>query len=402
MLIESRIERMVGEFRAGASLPAAIELWNGKRYDLGAHPTVTLRVPDPAALRFFVDADLAKLAEAYIEGHLEVDGPMADAMQVAAGLALKWGPARKGRLPWLRSAHSKERDADAISYHYDVSNDFYALWLDRRMVYSCAYFKSGAESIDDAQAQKLDHICRKLRLQPGDRFLDIGCGWGALAMHAAERYGATATGITLSKNQHALANERIRAAGLEDKCQVLLKDYRDVPGEELFDKIASVGMFEHVGLKNLPVYFGAIRRLLADGGIVLNHGITSVDPDSRPVGMGGGEFIERYVFPHGELPHLSLVFKEMGAAGMEVMDSETLRLHYARTLSRWSERLEGKLDQARAFTGDKRLRIWRTYLAGCAHAFECGWVSIQQVLAVKSGDPRRSPLPWTRDYMYGG
>jgi len=402
MLLESRIEKMVGEFRADASLPAAIELWNGKRYDLGERPTVTLRVPNAASLRYFVNADLAKLAEAYVEGHLEIDGPIADAMRVAEALAQHWGPARKRRLPWLRSAHTRKRDAAAIRHHYDVSNDFYALWLDRRMVYSCAYFITGEESIDTAQEQKLDHICSKLRLGPGERFLDIGCGWGALVMHSAERYGVQATGITLSENQQALASERIRAAGLQDRCRVLLQDYRDVPGEGLYHKIASVGMFEHVGLKNLPTYFGAIRRLLADGGIALNHGITSTDPESRPVGMGGGEFIDKYVFPHGELPHLSLVIKEMGAAGLEVMDSETLRLHYAKTLRHWSDRLESKLEQALAFTGGKRLRIWRTYLAGCAHAFEHGWVSIQQVLAVKAAEPRRNPLPWTRDYMYGG
>ena len=400
-MLEARIEKMVGEFRAGASLPAAIELWNGKRYPLGERPTVTLRVPNASSLRYFVNADLAKLAEAYVEGHLEVDGPMADALRVAEGLATHWGPARKGRLPsFFHSAHSKKRDAEAIRYHYDVSNDFYALWLDRRMVYSCAYYRDGSEDIETAQVQKLDHICRKLRLKPGERFLDIGCGWGALVMHAAERYGAKALGITLSQNQHALANERIRAAGLQERCEVRMQDYRDVPGEGRFDKIASIGMFEHVGLKNLPVYFGAIRRLLADGGVVLNHGITSVDPDSRAVGMGGGEFIEKYVFPHGQLPHLSLVIREMGAAGLEVMDSETLRLHYAKTLRQWSDRLEVKLDAARAFAGDRRLRIWRTYLAGCAHAFERGWVSIQQVLAVKSGDPERNPLPWTREWMY--
>jgi len=402
-MLEARIEKMVGEFRAGAGVPAAIELWNGKRYPLGERPTVTLRVPSAASLRYFVNADLGKLAEAYIEGHLEVDGPIAEAMRVAEGLAMHWGPARKGRLPSLfRNVHSKKRDAEAIRYHYDVSNDFYALWLDARMVYSCAYYRDGGEDIATAQEQKLDHICRKLRLKPGDRLLDIGCGWGALVMHAAVRYGAKALGITLSQNQHALANERIRAAGLQERCEVRIQDYRDVPGEGQFDKISSIGMFEHVGLKNLPVYFGAIRRLLADGGIVLNHGITSVDPDSRAVGMGGGEFIEKYVFPHGELPHLSLVIREMGAAGLEVMDSETLRLHYAKTLRQWSDRLEVKLDAARAFAGDRRLRIWRTYLAGCAHAFERGWVSIQQVLAVKSGDPRVNPLPWSRDYMVGG
>jgi cyclopropane-fatty-acyl-phospholipid synthase len=208
-----------------------------------------------------------------------------------------------------------------------------------------------------------------------------------------------ALGVTLSHHQHALASERIRQAGLQDRCEVRIEDYRDIPGEGVFDKVASVGMFEHVGLKNLPVYFGAIRRLLVDGGIVLNHGITSADPESRSVGLGGGEFIDRYVFPHGELPHLSLVIKEMAAAGLEVMDAETLRLHYAKTLQLWSERLEANLEKARAFAGDKRLRIWRTYLAGCAHAFAQAWVSIQQVLAIKNGDPRKNPLPWTRDYM---
>jgi len=403
MILESRIEKMVGELKAGAGLPLAIELWNGKRYALGERPTVTLRVLAASSLKYLMNADLGKLGEAYVEGLLDVEGPIGDAMRAAEGLARRWGGDRKGRAPLLfRNIHTKKRDAEAIRYHYDVSNDFYALWLDRRMVYSCAYFRTGEESIDVAQEQKLDHICRKLMLKPGERFLDIGCGWGALVMHAAERYGVQATGITLSQNQHALANERIRAAGLQDRVQVQLQDYRDVPGEGVYDKIASVGMFEHVGLKNLPLYFGAIQRLLVDGGGVLNHGITSIDPESRAVGLGAGEFIEKYVFPHGELPHLSLVVREMGASGLEVMDVETLRLHYAKTLRHWSDRLEASLDKARAFAGDKRLRIWRTYLAGCAHAFERGWVSIQQVLAVKSGDPRRSPLPWTRDYMYGG
>ena len=401
MILEARIDKMVGELQAGLNLPLAIELWNGKRYAFGERPTVTLRVPAASAIKYLANADLAKLGEAYVEGHIDVEGPIGDAIRAAEGLARRLSGDKKGRAPLLfRNQHSRKIDSAAIRYHYDVSNDFYGLWLDERMVYSCAYYQSADKTIGEAQVDKLDHICRKLRLQPGDRFLDIGCGWGALAMHAAERYGVQALGITLSHNQHALANERIRAARLQDRCEVRIQDYRDVAGEGVFDKIASIGMFEHVGLKNLPVYFGAIRRLLADGGIVLNHGITSVDPDSRAVGLGAGEFIGKYVFPHGELPHLSLVIREMGAAGLEVMDSETLRLHYAKTLQQWSERLEANLEKARAFAGEKRLRIWRTYLAGCAHAFAQGWVSIQQVLAVKSGDPRRNPLPWTRDYMY--
>jgi len=400
MALEAQIEKKISELRAKGELPLAIELWNGRRYALAERTSVTLRVPGAAALRYLAHPDLGKLGEAYVEGRIDVEGPIDEALRAAEALSRQWGGAKGGRKPFFRTLHSKKRDAEAIRYHYDVSNDFYSLWLDRRMVYSCAYFKSGDEDLDAAQEQKLDHICSKLRLQPGERFLDIGCGWGALVLHAAERYGVQALGITLSQNQHALANERIRAAGLADRCKVLLQDYRDVAGEGGFDKIASVGMFEHVGLKNLPLYFGTIRRLLCEGGIALNHGLTSVDPESREVGLGAGDFVEKYVFPHGELPHLSLVVKEMGAAGLEVMDVETLRLHYAKTLSHWSQRLEANLDAARAHSGDKRLRIWRVYLAGCAHAFERNWVTIQQVLAVKADNPARNPLPWTREFIY--
>ena len=400
MLLESRIKKVIGKLRAVANLPVAIELWNGQRYDLSPSPTVTLRIPSAAALRYFANPDLAKLGEAYVEGHVDVEGPIGEALRAAEGLARQMGVAKRGRLPLLRNLHTKKVDAKSIRYHYDVSNDFYGLWLDRNMVYSCAYFKTGEETLDAAQEQKLDHICRKLRLQPGERFLDIGCGWGALVRWATKHYGVDATGITLSHNQHALANQRIEAEGLGARCRVLLQDYRDVPGEAVYDKIASVGMFEHVGLKNLPRYFAKIHTLLSDGGVVMNHGITSIDPESRSVGLGAGDFIDKYVFPHGELPHISLVLKEMARAELEVMDVETLRRHYAKTLWHWSERLEANLDAAREHAGDKRVRIWRAYLAGCAHAFDQRWVAIHQVLAVKSADPKASPLPWTRAWIY--
>ena len=399
MIIEAQVEKAIDGLRAHG-LPLAIELWNGKRYQLSGETPVTLRIPGAGALKYFIGADLAKLGEAYVEGHIDVDGPIRDVLRAAEGLSRFLGGDKKGRRPRLLNLHTRARDASAIQYHYDVSNEFYALFLDREMVYSCAYYKTGDEDIHAAQAQKLDHICRKLRLEPGDRFLDVGCGWGALVRWAAKHYGVDATGITLSRNQHKLANERIAAEGLSERCRVLLQDYRDVPGEAVFDKISSVGMFEHVGLKNLPVYFGAIHRLLKDGGIAMNHGITAIDPDSRAVGLGGGEFIGKYVFPHGELPHLSLALREMAAAGLEVMDVETLRLHYARTLWQWSARLEANLEQARRHTEEKRVRIWRTYLAGCAHAFEKRWVTIQQVVVTKTGDPRANPLPWTREHLY--
>ncbi len=399
MILESRIDKKIAQLKAHGELPLAIELWNGKRYELGSRPRVTFRFTGAGALQRLAKPDFAALGEAYVEGELDLEGPIEEALRAVEALARSWDKTERGRLPRLRP-HARRHDAEAIRYHYDVSNDFYALWLDKRMVYSCAYFRSGAEDLDAAQEQKLDYICRKLRLQPGDRFLDIGCGWGGLVIHAAEKFGASATGITLSENQHALAAERIRAAGLQDRCTVLLQDYRDVPGEGVFDKIASVGMFEHVGLKNLPLYFGAIHRLLADGGVAMNDGITAVDTESREIGLGVGAFVDKYVFPHGELPHLSLVAKEMSAAGLEIVDIETLRLHYARTLHEWSRRLEANLDAARAHAGDKRTRIWRLYLAGSAHAFERNWVTIHQVLAVKSANPARNPLPWTRDYMY--
>jgi len=399
MFFQANLERKLAEFGAQGGAPLAIEFWDGRRIELGRHPTVTLRVPRGSALRKLAHLDLAALGKAYVEGDLDLVGPIDDALRAGEALARRWSKSMKGRLPRF-GRHDRRRDAEAIRYHYDVSDDFYRLWLDQRMVYSCAYYRDGVETLEEAQEAKLDHICRKLRLAPGDRFLDIGCGWGALAMHAAQRYGVDATGVTLSENQHLLANERIRTAGLQDRCRVLLRDYRDIAGEGAFDKIASVGMFEHVGLKNLPLYFGAIHRLLADGGVALNHGITAADPDSREVGLGAGEFVEQYVFPHGELPHLSLVLREMAAAGLEAMDVETLRLHYARTLAEWSRRLEANLEAARRHAGEKRTRIWRLYLAGCAHAFERNWITIHQVLAVKSSDPARHPLPWTRDYMY--
>lgn len=399
MFLDSGIEKKIARLLARGELPVAVELWDGRRFAPAGNPCVTLRFERHPSLLRFAHADLAALGEAYVEGDVDIVGPIDEALRAAETMVRGWGKAVRGRLPRLAS-HSKKRDREAIQYHYDASNEFYRLWLDRRMVYSCAYFKTGAEELELAQEQKLDHICRKLRLRPGDRLLDVGCGWGALILHAAQHYGVDATGITLSTNQQALAAERIREAGLQDRCRALLQDYREVPGEGVYDKIASVGMFEHVGLKNLPEYFATLHRLLAAGGIAMNHGITAVDTDHREVGMGAGEFVEKYVFPHGELPHVSLVLKEMSDAKLEVMDVETLRLHYARTLSYWSSRLEKRLAEARVHVGEKRTRIWRLYLAGCAHAFERNWVTIHQVLAVKPADPAGNPLPWTRDYMY--
>jgi cyclopropane-fatty-acyl-phospholipid synthase len=299
---------------------------------------------------------------------------------------------------WFR--HTRLFDRKAVRHHYDVGDDFFALWLDRRRVYSCAYFRRADDTLDIAQEQKLDHICRKLRLAPGERLLDVGCGWGALIQWAAERYRARALGVTLSENQYEYARRRIHDAGLEDRCEVRLLDYRDVPEDEPFDKIASVGMFEHVGRKNLPLYFGKLRRLLRPGGLVLNHGIALNAPELRELGSGIGEFIDDYVFPGGELTHISQVIEEMSAQGIECHDVESLRPHYARTLWHWCDRLEASADTARASAGEKLYRVWRIYLAGSAHAFERGWMSVYQVLAGRAGADGALAVPLTRDYMY--
>jgi cyclopropane-fatty-acyl-phospholipid synthase len=305
------------------------------------------------------------------------------------------------RIPrWKR--HTRRFDSEAIHSHYDVGDDFYRLWLDRRRVYSCAYFRRADDTLDIAQEQKLDHICRKLRLAPGERFLDIGCGWGALMTWAVEHYGVRALGVTLSQNQHDYARSRIRELGLKGRCEVRLLDYRDVPEDAPYDKIASVGMFEHVGRRNFPVYFGKIARLLRPGGLVLNHGITLNEPGWTEVGSGVGEFVDHYVFPGGELAHLAQVLEALSAQGLECADVETLRPHYAKTLWHWVERLEANRAAAVAAVGERLYRIWRIYMAGSAQSFERGWLSVYQVLAGKAQASGALNLPGTRDHIYAG
>ncbi|WP_287814713.1 class I SAM-dependent methyltransferase, partial [Pseudomonas sp.] len=280
------------------------------------------------------------------------------------------------------------------------SNEFYQLWLDQDMAYSCAYFQTGTETLEQAQHAKFEHLCRKLRLQAGDYLLDVGCGWGGLARYAAREYGARVFGITLSKEQLKLARERVKAEGLEHLVELQLLDYRDLPQDGRFDKVVSVGMFEHVGHANLQVYceklFGAVR----EGGLVMNHGITAKHTDGRPVGRGAGDFIERYVFPHGELPHMAMMSARISEAGFEVVDVESLRLHYAKTLDFWSKRLEANLEKAAAMVPDQALRIWRLYLAGCSYAFAQGWINIHQILSVKTYSDGSHGLPWTREDLY--
>jgi cyclopropane-fatty-acyl-phospholipid synthase len=383
------------------SLPLRIVLWNGQQYDLSTEaPRVTIRVPSASALRYLVSPSLYNLGRAYVEGAIEVSGRAADMINIGSALSAASAGKGQGRLAGalrLVSPHTREKDADAIRYHYDVSNEFYGAWLDPDMVYSCAYFENGDEDLATAQAKKIDHILTKIGLRPGQTLLDIGCGWGALVIRAAQYYGARCVGVTLSERQTALARERVARLGLQDKIEIRLQDYRDVEGE--FDRITSVGMFEHVGVQHMPEYFARIRQLLAPGGVVMNHGITTTNIDNGSTPYGGGDFIGQYVFPHGELGHLATVTRAMQQGGLEVRDVENLRRHYARTCAIWTENFENNAERIRTLTDPKRFRIWHVYLAGCAYAFSHDWISLYQIVCGKAAeDPAQ--IPWSRRYMY--
>jgi cyclopropane-fatty-acyl-phospholipid synthase len=380
-------------------LPLRLQLWDGHQLDFGPEPLVTLVVRDPQLLSRLGRPSLDLLGSAYVEGAMDIQGPIEAVMRIADALSAALLGEADAAAP-QRPAHDKASDAEDIHYHYDLSNDFYRLWLDRDMVYSCAYFETGTEDLDTAQQAKLRHLCRKLRLAPGERLLDIGCGWGGLARFAAREFGAEVYGITLSGEQLALARERVAAEGLQDRVQLELQDYRDLPADGRFDKVISVGMFEHVGHANLGLYFRTLYQAVKPGGLVMNHGITAKNTDGRPVGRGAGKFIDRYVFPHGELPHLATAVARMSDEGLEVVDVESLRLHYARTLRFWSERLEQHLEEAARLVPERALRIWRLYLAGCAYGFERDWINLHQILAVRPRADGSHDLPWSRADLY--
>ena len=381
-------------------IPLRLKLWDGHELDLGPTPSVTIVVKDPKIVSEFMHPSLDLLGSAFVEGRLELaEGSISEVVRVCDELSQALLDEDDDSTP-ARNYHDKATDAASISYHYDLSNAFYQLWLDREMVYSCGYFETGEESLDEAQQAKFRHLCRKLRLKPGEYLLDVGCGWGGLARFAAREFGVKVFGITLSKEQLALAQERVKAEGLQDKVDLQLLDYRDLPQDGRFDKIVSVGMFEHVGHANLREYCQVLFNAVREGGLVMNHGITAKHTDGRQVGRGAGEFIERYVFPNGELPHLSMISAHISEAGLEVVDVESLRLHYARTLEHWSQRLEQNLEAAAKQVPEQTLRIWRLYLAGCAYAFARGWINIHQILAAKPYADGSLELPSARADIY--
>ena len=407
------------------SLPADIALQLPQGQQLGAADApVRLSFSKWSSIARLKAGQLGALAEDYVEGKMQFEGAMRDLMRAMVKLLPRnpvesdtgWWPGLLYRAKSL-AAHTPARDAAQIQFHYDVSDAFYALWLDPRRVYSCAYYREAGMTLAQAQEAKLDHICRKLMLQPGERFLDIGAGWGALLLWAAEHYGVDATGITLSRNQHAHVQQLIAEKGLGHRVRMELRDYRDLPEEEnrCFDKISSVGMFEHVGQAHMTAYFGKIMRLLAPGGLVLNHGITAGGLENRQLGAGMGDFIGKYIFPGGELLHVSAVLEHLARSGLEMVDTENLRPHYGRTLWDWSDALETRLDEARTVLAadggveraEKTLRAYRLYLAGSAMSFEQGWLGLHQVLAARPAADlpleaikgAQSVYPFSRDHM---
>lgn len=396
-----------------------VRLWNGSTWGAEQQPRFTLVLKHPGAVRemFFSPSELT-LGECYIfddfdiEGDIEAIFDLADYLLAEGGRGLSQSlhfASLLRRLPGgekVRTSckttapqgavHSKERDRQAIGYHYDLPAEFYALWLDQRMQYSCAYFATGKDTdLDTAQRCKLDYLCRKLRLRRGDRLLDIGCGWGGLLIHAAAHYGAQALGITLSVPQAEVARQRIRDSGLNDSCRVEVCDYRDLECDGQFDKIVSVGMFEHVGEEQLPLYFSRIWQLLRPGGLFLNVGISASATYQRQ----GPSFIDRYVFPDGEPVPLNTSLATAERSGFEVRDVESLREHYALTLHHWVRRLEAHAEEVRRITDETTLRIWRLYMAAAEYAFRSNRTNLYHTLLVKPLHGE-SGMPLTRADWY--
>ncbi len=395
-------------------------LWNGARWpdERPREATVVLRSPHSLAQMFLPGTEVG-LAEAYLHNDFDIEGDIEAAFDIVdflltrredvrsklklAGALLKQVGTSKLRaaasmiLPGV--LHSPERDRDAATFHYDLSNDFFRLWLDQRMIYSCAYFAFPDDSLERAQERKLDYICRKLRLQPGQRLLDIGCGWGGLVIHAATHFGVHAVGTNLSERQIEVARDRIDEAGLQDKAAIELRDYREISADgEMYDAIVSVGMSEHVGRERLPDYFGAAHAALKPGGVFLNHAIGEsvvARPDNRD-----GSFIEHYVFPDGDIPAVPLLLQAAESVGFEIRDLENLREHYALTVRHWLKRLDAHHAEALAFVDEATFRIWRLYLAGSAYGFRSGQMAIYQTLLAKSDAEGRTNLPLTRADWY--
>lgn len=412
---------LLTEFFGADGLKAVgFRLWDGTTWPDDQPRPATIVLKHRGALRaMFADGTEKALAEAFVHDDFDLEGDIERAFEMADVLR------ERGREGWLAGLrhyqqlrslplvarndegrsfhdghaplHSIARDRTAVSFHYDLSNEFYQLWLDPRMVYSCAYFARPDLPLAEAQEAKLEHLCRKLRLRRGQRLLDIGCGWGGLALYAAQHYGVAVTGITLSQRQAEYAAAQVRAAGLQDSVKIELRDYREVGTAAPFDAIVSVGMSEHVGAQQLTDYFRVAEAALRPGGVFLNH---AIGDGVRPARRTGPSFIEAYVFPDGDTPPIPTVAQAAEAAGLEIRDVENLREHYALTLRHWFRRLEAAHAPALRFVNESTYRIWRLYLAGSAHGFARAQLAVYQMLLSKPDAAGESQLPLTRRDWY--
>jgi cyclopropane-fatty-acyl-phospholipid synthase len=383
--------------RAFPERPFTIELWDGSRLPAtnGGGPTFKARSKDALAYAVAAPGQLG-LGRAYVSGEIEIDdmdavigvlnewkpppvGAGTKARLIAAALRVagirRPPPAPKAELHLRGRKHTTERDREAVRHHYDVGNEFFSLFLDESMTYSCAIFSRGAKTLAAAQDTKLELVCTKLGLQPGQRVLDVGCGWGSFVMHAAARHGVEAVGITLSENQAELAGQRVAGAGLEDKVEIRVQDYRELAGEN-FDAVASIGMVEHVGEAQIDRYAEQLASMLRPGGLLLNHGISRL----RHGSVEGGAFSERYVFPDGETLHVSRVILALERAGFIAQHVEEFGADYAETLRNWIRNLDDNLERAEELAGPERLRVWRLYLRAARNGFEIDFTSVYQVL----------------------
>jgi cyclopropane-fatty-acyl-phospholipid synthase len=395
----------------------AVRLWDGSTVAGPGRPRFVLVLSEPSALRATFTPPLElNPGRAFVEGLIDIEGDAEAAVDVMAAAAASMDPRRTAaiglrllRLPKPRVAdghpqprlrgrlHSIARDSAAIGFHYDQPVGFYRTFLGEELVYSCAYYDEGVETLEEAQRSKIDYTLRKLRLLPGERLLDIGCGWGTLVMRAAQRFGAQSLGITLSRRQYEEARRRIAAAGLEGRAAVELCDYREL-GRRTFDKIVSVGMVEHVGRSRLAEYFRCALRALRPGGLFLNHGIADQSRERR--GYRATGFMARYVFPDGELVPIWAMLEQAERGGFEVRDVENLREHYVRTLRDWVANLERNRESAIAASDERTYRIWRLYMAGSAQGFMRGRMGLFQSLLAKPDVQGRIPLPSTRRDLY--
>jgi cyclopropane-fatty-acyl-phospholipid synthase len=375
----------------------AFEFWDGERVcygDSSLPGAVTLRLKSPNTARHIIANGFLGFGEAYMGGDVELDGDLRDLLRLGFRIGFDQPPPT----PWHRflfwvnritSRNTRSHACQNISHHYDRGDDFYSLYLDPTMTYSCAYFRGPGDSLEQAQHQKYEHIARKLLLKPGERLLDIGCGWGGMLMHAVRNHGVTALGNTNSQSQYEHTRRKIKDLGLEDKIEVVCGDYRNLSGK--YDKVVSIGMFEHVGREFIPVFMRKVNQLLNEGGLGLLHTI------GKDVPSASDPWMWKYIFPGNYLPGLDEIAREMGMAGLSLLDVENLRLHYARTLDMWADNFERNVEIVRQMFDDVFVRMWRLYLRGASAGFKYGELRVFQVLFSKG---LRNDLPMTRDHIY--